>query len=524
MKGTKPKREKSPEEDGDSSEESVKAPQPPMKKGKKEEVKVAQSESDSDGEQAETATKPLKKPEVKPRPKAVSKDNPKTKTKPKPVESSSSSSEDQRGIGDMVSDTVQGLVMQTVKNEVERKIGLPGVVDMAMDGKRKVEEAVDMVEQRNQRMMEAQAERHRRKNSDSEAEDTTPAKQNKQKYRTLETPESGDHRPKPKSAHREVDTASGTQRQPLVEKSPSDEDSHDRPGDKPTREVKPLNLADVSADSKSSKNKKHKTESKGNRSKDDSRDQETLNPARIAPNNGKYMLIPEGYILSQPAHPGACFFHLVFKIVGVFCYMFLGLIVSSTITNFLTVFGSIILDFWICKNITGRILAGYRWWNDIDDDGEEIWFYESYDYELRFQPIDTNVFWWGMGLNTIFWSIMCVLKILSLSFLWGLLTLVAAMLNWMNFYAYYKCHRAHHAKLSGVVSGLNQMFNPLASFPPTAHKPAEDLSARSKPHRGDKQATELHAAGDEDSGAEEHKRNVIMEGPGQPKKKLFGLF
>ena len=34
-------------------------------------------------------------------------------------------------------------------------------------------------------------------------------------------------------------------------------------------------------------------------------------------------------------------------------------------------------DFWICKNISGRVLVGLRWWNEVKPDGNEVWIYES---------------------------------------------------------------------------------------------------------------------------------------------------
>ena len=30
------------------------------------------------------------------------------------------------------------------------------------------------------------------------------------------------------------------------------------------------------------------------------------------------------------------------------------------------------LDFWVVKNISGRILVGLRWWNEINDLGESV--------------------------------------------------------------------------------------------------------------------------------------------------------
>ena len=40
------------------------------------------------------------------------------------------------------------------------------------------------------------------------------------------------------------------------------------------------------------------------------------------------------------------------------------------------------LDFWVVKNISGRILVGLRWWNEINDLGESVWKFECLDQEV----------------------------------------------------------------------------------------------------------------------------------------------
>lgn len=35
------------------------------------------------------------------------------------------------------------------------------------------------------------------------------------------------------------------------------------------------------------------------------------------------------------------------------------------------------MDFWTVKNITGRLLVGLRWWNFVDEEGQNHWKYES---------------------------------------------------------------------------------------------------------------------------------------------------
>lgn len=34
-------------------------------------------------------------------------------------------------------------------------------------------------------------------------------------------------------------------------------------------------------------------------------------------------------------------------------------------------------DFWTVKNVSGRLLVGLRWWNEVKDDGVSIWIFES---------------------------------------------------------------------------------------------------------------------------------------------------
>jgi hypothetical protein len=53
-------------------------------------------------------------------------------------------------------------------------------------------------------------------------------------------------------------------------------------------------------------------------------------------------------------------------------YFFFGFI-FSLVTTFIivTILGAV--DFWVVKNVTGRLLVGLRWWSDFDERGKEIW-------------------------------------------------------------------------------------------------------------------------------------------------------
>jgi len=41
-------------------------------------------------------------------------------------------------------------------------------------------------------------------------------------------------------------------------------------------------------------------------------------------------------------------------------------------------------DFWMTKNISGRILVGLRWWNEVKEDGSEVWIFESKNESIKF--------------------------------------------------------------------------------------------------------------------------------------------
>eukprot|EP00536_Pseudo-nitzschia_multiseries_P018795 jgi/Psemu1/230302/e_gw1.3125.2.1 len=92
-----------------------------------------------------------------------------------------------------------------------------------------------------------------------------------------------------------------------------------------------------------------------------------------------------GETLSQSSHPIVCIFHLLFKSLALFFYIFGGWFAAdgkggSSGSNFITVTVVCILllaaDFWVVKNITGRLLVGLRWWNKVDGD-KTTWIFES---------------------------------------------------------------------------------------------------------------------------------------------------
>lgn len=96
-------------------------------------------------------------------------------------------------------------------------------------------------------------------------------------------------------------------------------------------------------------------------------------------------IISSGYLVTVQlnhrfwvfSHPIALLFFIAFRLGALLTYL-LGSIFTD---NFTLIFVITILllafDFWTVKNVSGRILVGLRWWNEIQEDGTNKWVFES---------------------------------------------------------------------------------------------------------------------------------------------------
>ena len=81
----------------------------------------------------------------------------------------------------------------------------------------------------------------------------------------------------------------------------------------------------------------------------------------------------------------AVFFHMAFRSLAIVAYFVCSWAKASFVTSFVIIIILLSMDFWTVKNITGRLLAGLRYWNYVDDAGNNHWIFESkkvrYTYE-----------------------------------------------------------------------------------------------------------------------------------------------
>lgn len=82
-------------------------------------------------------------------------------------------------------------------------------------------------------------------------------------------------------------------------------------------------------------------------------------------------------ILATSAHPTVAVFHVAFKMAAIASYLLLGIFTKSFVVHFVLTVTLLAFDFWTVKNVSGRLLVGLRWWNDVDEDGAGTWRFET---------------------------------------------------------------------------------------------------------------------------------------------------
>lgn len=156
--------------------------------------------------------------------------------------------------------------------------------------------------------------------------------------------------------------------------------------------------------------------------------------------------------LKDSRHPWVAFFHVFFKMAALAAYL-LG---TSFTSNFVLVFVTCILllamDFWTVKNVSGRLLVGLRWWNEIAEDGENVWKFESIQDPSELRPSDSTLFWTALIGAAGLWCTFALSAILNLKISWLLIVLIAVTLQCSNVIGYYRCRKDAGKQMQEMVA------------------------------------------------------------------------
>ncbi len=148
--------------------------------------------------------------------------------------------------------------------------------------------------------------------------------------------------------------------------------------------------------------------------------------------------------LKNSSHPIICLFTVLFKVLSLLSFLILEKLTKKKSVIYLAtiLFGS--ADFWVTKNLSGRLLVGLRWWNEVKENGEEVWIFESKN-EKKEATSDKSVFWICLYLTPIVWFILIIFNIFQPArFIIGLICLI---FTGTNLYGYFKCSKDQQGKL-----------------------------------------------------------------------------
>ncbi|XP_059572506.1 Golgi apparatus membrane protein TVP23 homolog A isoform X1 [Alligator mississippiensis] len=115
------------------------------------------------------------------------------------------------------------------------------------------------------------------------------------------------------------------------------------------------------------------------------------------------------------------------------------------------------------QNVTGRLLVGLRWWNQIDEDGKSHWVFEAKKVSTNIAAsteVEARIFWLGLIICPIIWTLFFFSTLFSLKLKWLALVIAGISLQTANLYGYIHCKLGGQKSISQVTSRLlsQQMF------------------------------------------------------------------
>ena len=140
----------------------------------------------------------------------------------------------------------------------------------------------------------------------------------------------------------------------------------------------------------------------------------------------------------KSTYPMISLLTVLIKLASIISFFLFSIFLSNeAIIMFIVVlFGA--CDFWITKNISGRFLAGLRWYNLLKlETNTEIWVFEGKN-EYNADFIDKGIFWYSLYFNDIVWIVLFLWEIIRLKFDWSFICLILIIFTFTNTYGFYR--------------------------------------------------------------------------------------
>ncbi|XP_024128687.1 Golgi apparatus membrane protein TVP23 homolog B [Oryzias melastigma] len=152
--------------------------------------------------------------------------------------------------------------------------------------------------------------------------------------------------------------------------------------------------------------------------------------------------------------PVASFFHLFFRTSAIVVYLLCDLFSGRFIACMVTIILLLSCDFWTVKNVSGRLLVGLRWWNQVDEDGKSRWMFESRkaDGGNTVLSAESQIFWLGLTVCPLFWVVFLFSTLFSLNLKWLAVVIMGLVLQWANLYGYVRCKLGGKSNLRNIAT------------------------------------------------------------------------
>ena len=136
-------------------------------------------------------------------------------------------------------------------------------------------------------------------------------------------------------------------------------------------------------------------------------------------------------------------------------YVLCGWLGMGFVINFVVCIILLSMDFWVVKNVTGRLLVGLRWWNEIKEDGTSEWQFESADMNERaIDKKESTWFWTWLFAAPAAWSFLAIIACVKFNFDYLLISIMAIMLGSANVMGYWKCSKDAKEKMSSMANDV----------------------------------------------------------------------
>uniref|UniRef100_A0AC35U2J6 Golgi apparatus membrane protein TVP23 homolog n=1 Tax=Rhabditophanes sp. KR3021 TaxID=114890 RepID=A0AC35U2J6_9BILA len=172
-------------------------------------------------------------------------------------------------------------------------------------------------------------------------------------------------------------------------------------------------------------------------------------------------------------HPMISLAHVVFRFAPILFYVFSNMLGTGFIVQIVVFLILITLDFWVVKNISGRLLVGLRWWAQTNDEGHTKWVYEQAENQALYDPIESKVFWGALFFAPALWTFFVVVDFVTFKWIWMLLASMGLVMTSINAYGYVKCKWNNTSEITSyfskmaLMSILRRNAQPTASTNPT---------------------------------------------------------